>query len=180
MKKIIILFTVIFLSTATFAEDFKGLCGFTPGMDEKDARAIIDKKGYTLSKNSGKTSVLIEKIQITDEPLLKDKTINLYLGFYQEKLMMISLWLDLLPPEETKELTLALKEKYISRSSPQESTVISQFTTDSYFYTSNWFLGDISTWDGESFDISFSDAGLWIQSEAERNIEWVNNRKAGR
>lgn len=180
MKKIILLFTIFFFSAIAFSENFNGFAGFIPGMSEQDTRKLITEKGYNLSKKSSKTSIIIEGIQISDEPLLNDKSPTLYLGFYEEKLMTISLWLDMLPPEESKKITLSLKEKYISKSDPQESTVISQFTTDSFFYTSNWFLGNISTWDGEIFDISFSDANLWLKSEAERKIQWVNNRKSGR
>ena len=180
MKKIIILLITFLIANTLFSEDFHDISGFTPGMNENDVRAIITEKGYTLSKHSNKTSVVIDNIQITDEPILKDKTIGLYLGFYDEKLMTVSLWLDSLSPKESKEITLSLKEKYKSKRETQETTVVSQFTTDVYFYTSNWFIVDISTWDGESFDISFRDAELWFKSEAERRTQWVNDRKAGR
>lgn len=180
MKKIFLLITIFFISTALFSEDFNGFSGFTPGMNEEEVRSIIKERGYTLSKYSGKTSVVIENIQIPEEVVLKDKKVDLYLGFYEGKLMLVSLWLDLLPPAESKEISNSLKEKYISKSEKKETTLISQFTTDLYFYTSNWFLGDISTWDGESFNISFCDAILWFKSEAERRTQWVNDRKNDR
>ena len=44
-------------------------------------RTIIKERGYTLSKYSGKTSVVIENIQIPEEAVLKDKKVDLYLGF---------------------------------------------------------------------------------------------------
>ena len=180
MKKIIALIFVFFVGTVVFGENFNGINGFIPGMDEQQVRTLIKEKGYNLSKNSGKTSIVLENVLITDEPLLQDKIIDIYLGFYNEKLMIVSLWMDSLAAEESKTIARSLEKKYLSSYHPHEKTVISQFTTDVYFYTSNWFLGDVNTWDGEAFNISFSDAELWYKSEAEREITWVNNRKYGR
>ena len=145
MRKLITLILVFLVGAVAFGENFNGINGFIPGMDEQQVRDLVKEKGYNLSKKSGNTSIILEKVTITDEPLLQDKIIDIYLGFYNEKLMLIDLWMDSLSPEESKTIARALEKKYLSGVHPHEKTVISQFTTDVYFYTSNWFLGDICT-----------------------------------